>query len=69
MPHLALHVFGVGARLDHPGRARRSQATPVDPGQTEFARGRLDVPLQDVVVTRRRASLDRLKYEILRPAP
>ncbi len=46
---------------------RSAQATPVDPGQAEFARGRLDVPRQNVVVTHRRAGLDRLEYEILRP--
>ncbi len=34
--------------------------------QTEFARGWLDVPRKNVVVTHRRASLDGLKDEILR---
>jgi len=41
MPHLALHVLGVGSCFDHPGCMRGPQATPVDPGQAEFARGRL----------------------------
>ena len=67
MPHLALHVFGVSACLDHPGRMRGPQAPPVDPGQTKFGRGRLDVPRQDVIVTHGSACPDRLKYEILRP--
>jgi len=45
---------------------RGPQTTPIDPGQTEFARGRLDVPRQNVIVSHGRASLDRLKDEILR---
>lgn len=45
---------------------RGSQAAPVDPGQAEFARSRLDMRRQDVVVTHGRASLDRLKDEIFR---
>ena len=64
--HLALHVFGVCACLYYPGRMRSSQATPVDPGQAELARGRLNVPRQNVVVTHRGASLDGLKDEIRR---
>ncbi len=67
MPHLAVHVLGVGACFDHPGCMRGSQATPVDPGQTEFARGRLDVPRQNVVVSHGRARLNGLEHEILRP--
>ena len=45
---------------------RGSQTTPIDPGQAEFARGRLDVPRQNVIVSHGSASLDRLKDEILR---
>jgi len=67
MPHLALHVLWVGACLDHLGCMRSSQATPVNPGQTEFAHGRLDVPRQDGVVTHGRACPDRLKDEIFTP--
>src|SRR5579864_2475355 len=67
MPHLALHVLWVGACLDHPGCMRSSQATPVNPGQSELARGWLDVPRQDVVVTHGCACPDRLKDEIFGP--
>jgi len=45
---------------------RGAQATPVDPGQAEFARGRLDVPRQDVVVSHGRARLNGLEHEVLR---
>ena len=62
-----MHVFGVSACLNHPGRMRGAPATPVDPGQTELARGRLDVPRQNVVVSHGRARLNGLEHEILRP--
>jgi len=43
---------------------RGPQATPVDPGQAEFARSRLDVAAENVVVSHGRACPDRLKDAI-----
>ena len=67
-PRASLGRHGVAAnQQDQP--IRRPLTAPIDPGQTEFASGRLDVPRQNVIVSQRRASLDRLKDEILTGDP
>jgi len=55
----------VGAASPSRSHARFA-GTPVDPGQGNFARGRLDMPCQDIVVTYSGAGLDRLEHEIHR---
>ena len=65
MAHLSLDILQICSSFNHPGRPRRSQATPVHKADADLSTGWLDVAREDIVIAKRRSLPQRLKHEII----
>jgi len=65
MAHLTLCVFNIGPSQFQPDCVRRSQASPVHPGQANLSGCWLDEPTENVVIAHRFPIFHRLKYQVV----